>query len=125
MPIHLSDSRSTPFDPGPSVSFARGFYDVLAEFLPGDTTLNELRALTAVAEAAVQQRETSVSEISATSGIAKTTVSRLIGHWIAEGTIRENPHPNDGRRRILSFSDEAHELNQIWAQRLESLLEAR
>ena len=32
-----------------AVTVAQGFYDLLARYLPGDTTLNELRVLTAVA----------------------------------------------------------------------------
>ena len=118
-------ATAASLDPRPSVSFARDFYDLLADFLPGDTTLNELRVLTAVAEVAVQERGTSVTEISANCGIAKTTVSRLISHWIEQGTIEERHHPSEGRRRILSFSDEAHRLNHDWAQRVEQLLEVR
>ena len=99
------------------VYFARDYYRVLAEFLPGDTTLNELRVLTAVAEAASKGEPTSVSEIADVNDISRATVSRLITQWMAAGQITEEPHPKDGRRRRLSFTGEARDLCERWARR--------
>lgn len=104
------------------VDFAKQFYEILAEFVPGDTTVNELRILTAVAVASATEEGTSVSEIAETYGISKGTVSRLITTWMAAGRISESPHPKDGRRRILSFSDEARRFSRHWAQRLATIL---
>jgi DNA-binding MarR family transcriptional regulator len=80
--------------------------------------LNELRVLTAVATACSRGEGTSVSQIADECAISRATVSRLITHWSAQGQIVESQHPDDGRRRILGFSDEAFRLNEQWAKEL-------
>ena len=119
-----------------AVAFASAFYDLLAEYLPGDTTLNELRVLTAVAKASlpreeaeaeggaetVAERGTSVTQIAADTGVSRTTVSRMISQWSEAGQIVESPHPEDGRRRILGFTEEAHRLNAEWSAKAKAIL---
>jgi DNA-binding MarR family transcriptional regulator len=69
-----------------TVTFARGFYSVLAEYVSGDTTVNELRVLTELARTSQKNDEgTSVSDISDATGIPRATVSRLITKWMAMG----------------------------------------
>jgi DNA-binding MarR family transcriptional regulator len=67
-----------------AVMVAQGFYDLLARYLPGDTTLNELRVLTAVAVTA-REGGTSVTRIVEETGISASTVSRLISQWTEGG----------------------------------------
>ena len=106
------------------VVFAKDYYDILAEFVPGDTTVNELRILTALAMASCSGTGTSVSEIAEKTGISRATVSRLVTQWMEAGRITESPHPKDGRRRILDFSEEAKRYSGFWSKRLISLLHA-
>lgn len=101
------------------VDVAREFYDLLASLLPGDTTLNELRVLTEVASS---KSGTSVCEIAKRTGVSTTTVSRLIGQWSNAGQIVERPHPDDGRRKILTLSVEAKKMNAEWALALRDVL---
>jgi DNA-binding MarR family transcriptional regulator len=65
---------------------------------------------------------TSVTRIVEETGISASTVSRLISQWTEAGQIREAPHPEDGRRRTLGFSEEAHRLNWEWALALRKVL---
>ena len=99
--------------------FMKSIYELLAAYLPGDTTLNELRVLTAVALASKRDgKGTSVSEIADETGISRATVSRLIAQWTEADQIREDPHPSDGRRRILGFTEKAHSLNREWSTKM-------
>ena len=106
------------------VIFAKDYYDILADFVPGDTTVNELRILTELAVASSSGTGTSVSEIADRTEISRATVSRLVTQWMAAGRITESPHPKDGRRRILDFSGEAKQFSGYWSQRVIPLLHA-
>ena len=107
------------------VQFAKEFYDILAEFVPGDTTVNQLRILTALAVAGSTGEATSVSEIADIYGISQATVSRLITEYVDAGRISESPHPKDGRRRVLRINDEAQRYSRMWAERVATILPSR
>lgn len=104
------------------VLFAKEFYEILAEFVPGDTTVNQLRILTSLAVADATGEGTSVSEIADEYGISRATVSRLITEWMTAGRITETPYPGDGRRRVLGLNEEAQRYSRMWAERLSTIL---
>jgi DNA-binding MarR family transcriptional regulator len=106
-----------------SVEFARDFYQLLSRFVPGDTTVNELRVLTELALTSPETEEgTSVSKICGATGLAPATVSRLITKWIALDRIVESRHPEDGRRRVLRLNEESATFRKEWSATLERLL---
>ena len=107
-----------------TVTFARGFYSILAEYVPGDTTVNELRILTELARTSQKTEQvTSVSDISEATGIPRATVSRLITKWLAMGRVVESPHPEDGRRHILHLTDDSITFRLQWAAALQRLVD--
>jgi len=82
--------------------FKKDFVDLLADHFGGHTTLNHLRVGNYIGlRSQYESRPTSNSEISQSLGISRATVSRIVSDFIQCGWVRETPHPDDGRKRLL------------------------
>ena len=94
-----------------------GTYDNLAEFCPGDITLNELRLITYIAIGEYKGNPVGVGEIAAWAKIPRSTVSRMVQKWIEEEFITSRPHPTDARRTqfFLEPMQRQHTLEK-WAK---------
>ena len=80
-----------------------------AESLPGDTTLNQLRIMHVVHYMTAGGEPTSVSEIADALDMPRSGVSRVITELVSYGWVKEEPHPEDGRRRLLVANSEKNE----------------
>ena len=77
---------------------------VLAKHFGGETTLNHLRIGSYIGlKSMYQGTTTSNKDISETLGISRPTVSRIVHEFIERKWVRERPHPEDGRRRMLEI----------------------
>lgn len=90
----------------------------------GDTTLNEARVMNCIFRANLTGRKVGVSLISRAIRVPKTTVSRAVLKFRANGWIEEVPSQTDGRRRDLQITPKAMQryqsekltLKQYWAR---------
>jgi DNA-binding MarR family transcriptional regulator len=81
--------------------------DLLAQHFGGHTTLNHLRVGNIIGlSSQYESRPVSNHEIAKALGISRATVSRIVADFIRCGWVRETPHPEDGRRRLLVITPE-------------------
>ncbi len=70
-----------------------------------------------------------LTQIARETGISKTTVSRAITTLITNGLLKEQPDPEDGRRRLLEPTslgqralDDVHAWLAGWAERIQEIV---
>jgi DNA-binding MarR family transcriptional regulator len=80
------------------------FLGTLAKHFGGETTLNHLRIGSYIGLKSIYEGDaTSNKEIAETLGISRPTVSRIVHEFIAQKWVRERPHPEDGRKRLIEI----------------------
>ncbi len=80
------------------------FLGTLAKHFGGETTLNHLRIGSYIGLMSLYVGDaTSNKDIAETLGISRPTVSRVVHELIEQKWVRERPHPEDGRRRLIEI----------------------
>jgi DNA-binding MarR family transcriptional regulator len=98
-----------------AVELAREFYAVLAKYLPPTATLGELQVLTEVAMGMYRDAPVTVSEIGEATGLNRWSVSRVLIRYIEGGMIIERKDPEDSRRNLLVWTEDAFEGSRAWS----------
>jgi DNA-binding MarR family transcriptional regulator len=78
---------------------------VIAASSNGALTLNSLRVRAAITIAVLGGEKVTSSDVARTLDLNNTTVHRIITTLIEEGRIKESSDPDDGRKRILGFTE--------------------
>jgi DNA-binding MarR family transcriptional regulator len=85
--------------------FVTEYLGLIAQYIPGDTTLNQIRILHYIDMRTVQGAGyTSHTEICVALRMSAATVTRAIASFIEAGIIREDADELDGRRRLVRVS---------------------
>lgn len=85
--------------------FVTEYLALIAQHVPGDTTLNQIRILHYIdMRTARQKGHTSHSEICAALDMPAATVTRAVASFIEAGIVREEVDDWDGRRRMVMVS---------------------
>ena len=92
------------------------WYEGVAKFLPNSVTLGELRALTHVIQGHARGDPVTMKDLVNFLDMPRSTVSRMVKHWVGEGVIVATSDTNDERKVRLRFSDHAFELNYEWVK---------
>lgn len=92
-------------------------------------SVRELRIKQAVLNYWRQGSTCTVTQLARETGISKTTVSRAISRLMAEGLLKDEPDPEDGRRHLLLPTEDGLRLLEridarlgLWADRLQALI---
>jgi DNA-binding IclR family transcriptional regulator len=93
------------------------FYAHVVSIVPGSTSINELRLLTAIGLATLKDQHVGVTELAIQLGIPLSTASRLVAKLCEAGRVVAIKHPRDDRRRSLRFSSRYMDGLGEWAQR--------
>ncbi len=95
----------------------------------GIYSVKELRVMHMVFRSWRQGQPCTVTQIANETGISKTTVSRAVTTLMTNGLLKEQPDPEDGRRRHLLPTDLGNEnLDNVnawlalWADRLREIV---
>ena len=87
--------------------FVLDYLALIAQHVPGDITLNQLRILHYIDMRTAQQHgHTSHTEICAALNMSAATVSRAIASFIDAGIVREEADDWDARRRQVRLSEQ-------------------
>lgn len=78
---------------------------MIAETLDGQVSLNSLRVRGEIAIALLAGEDVTATDIARRAGLNPATVHRIITGLIDEGAVNERPDPNDGRKRLLGYTD--------------------
>ena len=85
--------------------FVKEYLSLLADTVPGSTTLNQIRILHYVAfKSGENAGYTSHTEICHVLDISPATVSRAVATYIDAGVLVETPDPVDARKRCVSVN---------------------
>jgi DNA-binding MarR family transcriptional regulator len=77
---------------------------LLSTHFKGETTLNDLRIGSYIGLMSQHKSKlTSNKDIAETLDIPPSTVSRIVKDFIKQGWVVEYPHPEDGRKKLLSI----------------------
>jgi DNA-binding MarR family transcriptional regulator len=79
-------------------------YAHLLSIVPGSTSVNELRVLTAIGLASLKDEHVGITEFATSLRIPLSTASRLVAKLCARGCVISVKHPRDDRRRNLRIS---------------------
>ena len=86
--------------------FVQTYLGLIAQYIPGETTLNQLRILQYIAlRSAGEEGHPNNTEICKALGMSATTVTRAISSFIEAGVISEEEDPQDGRKRFITIND--------------------
>ena len=89
---------------------------LIDETAPG-MTVNQLRVWEYIEHGYDTGQPAGVTEIARALGMSKSYVSETVRKGLDTGWLREEPHPEDRRRRLLLPSEQAHERRRkIWQQ---------
>ena len=87
----------------------------------GETSVNELRVVAQCYYLYSEgNRGTSVTELSETLGIPISTAHRAVSQLIHKGWLKDSPHPEDGRKRVVELSEQGV-AGGLWSQGIEWL----
>jgi DNA-binding MarR family transcriptional regulator len=104
------------------------FYAHVVSIVPGSTSLNELRVLTAIGLATFKDEHIGITELATQLGIPLSTASRLVAKLCDDGCVICVKHPHDDRRKSLRFSsqhiDDLAQWTHGWLTIREQLAEA-
>lgn len=98
-------------------SVARGFGDLLRavrRHAGGRWTLNQCVVMQSVFVSHLSDEECTVRSIHQQEGIAQQTISNAVAALRKAGMVTERVHPEDGRLRLISPSQQALELRNRW-----------
>ncbi len=95
------------------VDFARHGLKDISDKYGGDCTLNEARVMVQIIRCHLDGRTCSVTALHKVTGIPIPTVSRAVANLQQEGWVSDQPDPNDGRKRIVSFGPRSHEATPL------------
>ena len=106
------------------VGYNAAYLNMISGKYGGDSTLNEIRVMNFVLRANLAGKDVGVSCVSRVLGIPKSTVSRAVLKFRANGWLEEVTSNSDGRRRNLRltrkvvdrFQSELDVLQQHWPQ---------
>jgi len=99
-----------------AVDLASEFYGVLAKYLPPTTTLGELQVLTEVAKGMYRHAPLTVTQIAEATAMNRWSVSRILMRYIEAGMIIEEKDPQDSRRNLLVWTENAFSDNRKWSK---------
>ena len=86
--------------------FLQRYLGLMAQHIPGDTTLNQIRILQYIDLRSANDRGHACNtEICAALRMSAATVTRAISSFIEEGFISEEEDPQDGRRRFVMMNE--------------------
>ena len=89
-------------DSGFPHAFVTEYLGLIAQYIPGDTTLNQIRILHYIdMQTAQADGHTSHTDICVALRMSPATVSRAVTSFIEAGIIREDADELDGRRRLV------------------------
>ena len=91
------------------------FYAHLCSIVPGTTSVNELRVLTAIGLATHNSEHIGITEIATELNIPLSTASRIVTKFSESGAVISIKHPRDDRRRSLRISSAHMECLEQWA----------
>jgi DNA-binding MarR family transcriptional regulator len=85
--------------------FLKEFLELLADYIPGETTLNQIRIVQYIAfHSQANEGYVGNTEISKALKIPAATVTRAIATFIEAKIITEEIDPKDGRKRLIRMS---------------------
>ena len=105
------------------MELCRGLYDIVASALPHTTTLGQIRVLTEIVVAHLEHREITVGEIACRLKMPRSTVSRLVIGFSADGVLTEVAHTLDARKHCVQFTNNSHEENSWFVSEVWSLID--
>ncbi len=85
------------------VEFGRNLLRELSGKYGGDCTLNEVRVMCQIIGCSLKGRTCSVTALHKVTGIPIPTVSRAVANLQSDGWLSTQPHPDDGRKRVISL----------------------
>jgi len=122
----MSDMETDNMDEATALrdqEFAREFLDLIAEYVPGSYTLNQIRILQYIYLCSdYRGRPATHGEICRALRLSAPTVSRAIALFLETGMIQEQPDPSDGRRRLLLGERVSDSNRQQMSQRFSAML---
>jgi DNA-binding MarR family transcriptional regulator len=92
------------------------FYAHLLSIVPGSTSVNQLRVLSAIGLASFKDEHVGITELATQLGIPLSTASRIVAKLCDKGCVISVKHPRDDRRRSLNFSSRHMDGLAQWAQ---------
>jgi DNA-binding MarR family transcriptional regulator len=92
------------------------FYAHLLSIVPGSTSVNELRVLTAIGLATLKNEHIGITELATQLHIPLSTASRIVANLTDNGSVISVRHPRDDRRKTLQLSSRHRESLAEWAQ---------
>ncbi|MBK1825417.1 MarR family transcriptional regulator [Haloferula rosea] len=98
-----------------AVNLASEFYAVLAKYLPHTASLGEIQVLTEVAKGMYADAPLTVSEVADATSMNRWSVSRILMRYIEGGIIVERKDPDDSRKNLLVWTEEAFKGNREWS----------
>ncbi len=86
--------------------FLQRYLGLMAQYIPGDTTLNQIRILQHIAFCSATGKSPPCNtEICKALEMPAPTVTRAISSFIGAGIISEEKDPQDGRKRFITINN--------------------
>ncbi len=86
--------------------FVQEYLGLIAQYIPGETTLNQMRILQHIALcSATGKAPPCNTEICKALEMPAPTVTRAISSFIDAGIISEEEDPQDGRKRFITINN--------------------
>jgi DNA-binding MarR family transcriptional regulator len=98
------------------MEWCAALYAQLASIVPGSTSVNELRVLTAVGLATIEDEHIGITELAKELKLPLSSTSRLVARLRDAGVVTSVKHPLDDRRRTLKLSSQHMASLSQWAK---------
>jgi DNA-binding MarR family transcriptional regulator len=98
------------------MEWCASLYAQLASIVPGSTSVNELRVLTAIGLATLKDEHIGISELARELKLPLSSTSRLVARLRGAGVVTSVKHPLDDRRRSLQVSTKHMASLSKWAK---------
>lgn len=85
------------------IEMTHELFEMLSDKFGGDKTLNEIRVMNQVIGCDHARQACEVSFLAETTGIAISTVRRVVGNLFDQGFLHERINPDDRRRTIITL----------------------